>query len=56
MSTDSFSLPVALNGCSYEGSALATEQGEPVCYFSVDGGLGDLVQHRSLADALAEGG
>ena len=25
-------------------------------YFSVDGGLGDLIQHRSLADVLAESG
>ena len=56
ISTDSFSLPVALNGCSYDGSALATERGEGGWYFSVDCGLGDLVQHRSLADALAESG
>ena len=56
ISTDSFSLPVALNGCSYDRSALATEHGEEEWYFSVDGGLGDLVQHRSLADALAESG
>jgi len=28
ISTDSFSLPGALNGCSYDGSAPATEHGE----------------------------
>ena len=33
MSTDSSSLPVALDGGSYDGSALATEQGEPCATF-----------------------
>ena len=56
MSTDSFSLPVALNGCSYDRSALTTRRQERRYYFSVDGGLSDLIQHRSLADVLAESG
>ena len=35
---------------------MATEQRELGWYFSVDGGLGDLVQDRSLAGGLAESG
>jgi len=56
MSTNSFPLPVALNGCSYDGSVLATEQQERKRYFSVNCGLGDLVQRRTVADILAESG
>ena len=35
---------------------MAIEEREPGGYFSVDGGLSDLVQHRSLTNVLPEGG